>query len=68
MKWLVLGELVIVVLIIAQMIYKRYQKNKDKAKVRKILNYLETKSDNIDSIKLQKILGVEENEAKGKNK
>lgn len=61
MKILVLVELIFILLIVLiSIIYKSYQKNKDKNKVKKVLNYLEDKTESIDVKKLEKILGIDD--------
>ena len=68
MKILVLAELAIIVVIFASnYFYRLYQRHKDKNKVKTVLNYLQHKTGNIEVEKLQKMLGVEEDDNKDKN-
>lgn len=69
MKTLVFIELgIILFCIVVRCIYKMYIRHKDKNKVRKVLRYLNRKTENVDIEKLQMILGVEDNEDKSTNK
>lgn len=69
MKILVLVELIfIIIILLIKYLFRIYQKNKDKNKVKTVLKYLQYKTGNIEVEKLQKMLGVEDIEIKNKNK
>lgn len=68
MKTLVMIELLIILFIfLIRYLFKLYQKHKDKNKVKTVLNYLQYRTGNIEVEKLQKMLGVEDNENKTKS-
>lgn len=69
MEMLVLGEVVLILLaLVIKHLYEMYQRHKDKHKVKTVLNYLQNRTGNINVEKLQKMLGVDDNEIKNKNK
>lgn len=69
MEKMVLVELLIIgIVLIVRYFYKLYQRQRDRKKVKAVLNYLQYKTGNIEVEKLQKMLGVEDNETKNKNK
>lgn len=69
MKTMVIWELIIIgIACIIRYFYKKYQRHKDKNKVKTVLNYLQHRTGNIEVEKLQKMLGVENNEIKDKSK
>lgn len=69
MEMLVLGEVILILLILViKNLYKIYQRHKDKHKVKAVLNYLQSRTGDIKVEKLQKMLGVDDNEIKNKNR
>lgn len=69
MEMLVLGEVVLIILVLViKHLYGMYQRHKDKHKVKTVLNYLQNRTGNIEVEKLQKMLGVNDNEIKDKSK
>lgn len=69
MKILVMIELLLICIVFSiKYLFGMYQKHKDKNKVKTVLEYLKYKTGDIEVEKLQKMLGVEDNELKNKNK
>lgn len=69
MRTMVMIELLVIgIIFITKYIIKLYHKHKDKNKVKTVLNYLQYKTGNIEVEKLQKMLGVEDNDTKNKNR
>lgn len=69
MKILVMVELLLICIVFSiRYLFKIYQRHKDKNKVKTVLEYLQYKTGNVEVEKLQKMLGVEDNEIKNKNK
>lgn len=69
MKILVMVELLLICIVfLIRYLFKIYQRHKDKNKVKTVLEYLQYKTGNVEVEKLQKMLGVEDNEIKNKNK
>ena len=69
MEMLVLGEVILILsALVIKHLYKIYQRHKDKHKVKTVLNYLKDRTGDIKVEKLQKMLGVNDNEIKDKNK
>lgn len=67
MRTMVIWELIIIgIIFTVKYFYKMYQKHKDKNKVKTVLKYLEHKTGDIEIRKLQKMLGVEDDEVKDK--
>lgn len=69
MEMLVLGEIsIILIVLLIRHLYKMYKRHRDKHKVKTVLNYLQNRTGNIEVEKLQRMLGVEDNEVKNKNR
>lgn len=66
--WIIWEIIIILLVVIIYFLYKLYKRHKDKNKVKTVLDYLQYKTGNIEVEKLQKILGVNKNESKSKNK
>lgn len=69
MKILVMVELLLILIVFSiKYIIRLYQKHKDKTRVKTVLNYLHQRTGNIEVEKLQKMLGVDDDAIKNKNK